>query len=309
MKKKRTNGVSYAKWGYFFILPFFVSFLLFSLIPLVDTVRYSFFEYYRSGMREIGPNFIGLDNYIELLGTDLPKYAGNTVFLWLAGFVPQILFTLLLAAWLSNKRIKIHGKEFFKIVIYLPNLIMGSAFSMLFYMLFSEAGPINSLMLKMGIIDQPIGFSVKLLIIIMNFLMGFGGTTLLLYSAIIGVDSSILEAAELDGAKYGTIFFKIILPMIRPVFTYTIITAMISGIQMFDIPQILTNGTGGPDRTSLTLVMYLNNHLANKNYGMAGAVSVFMFIASAILSFVVYRLINTAQFGEVKTAIRKGMGE
>ena len=63
MKKKR-KSVSYAKWGYIFILPFFICFLIFSLIPLIDTVRYSFFEYYRSGIKEIGPNFVGMQNYI-----------------------------------------------------------------------------------------------------------------------------------------------------------------------------------------------------------------------------------------------------
>ena len=81
MKKKR-KSVSYAKWGYIFILPFFICFLIFSLIPLIDTVRYSFFEYYRSGIKEIGPNFIGMQNYISLLGSDMLKYAGNTLILW-----------------------------------------------------------------------------------------------------------------------------------------------------------------------------------------------------------------------------------
>lgn len=60
MKKKKNKSISYAKWGYIFILPFFISFFIFSFIPLVDTIRYSFFEYYRSGIKEIGPNFIGI---------------------------------------------------------------------------------------------------------------------------------------------------------------------------------------------------------------------------------------------------------
>ena len=82
MKKKR-KSVSYSKWGYIFILPFFICFFVFSLIPLVDTIRYSFYEYYRSGITEIGPNFIGLDNYVSLLDSDMLKYAGNTLILWI----------------------------------------------------------------------------------------------------------------------------------------------------------------------------------------------------------------------------------
>ena len=127
MKKKR-KSVSYAKWGYIFILPFFICFFIFSLIPLVDTIRYSFFEYYRSGIKEIGPNFLGLQNYISLLGSDMLKYAGNTLILWVIGFIPQIVVALLLANWFTDIRLKIRGKQFFKVVIYLPNLIMASAF-------------------------------------------------------------------------------------------------------------------------------------------------------------------------------------
>ena len=79
MKKKKS--ISYAKWGYIFILPFFITFLIFSLIPLVDTVRYSFYEYYRSGIKEIGPNFIGMANYLSLLKSDMFKYGavGNRI--------------------------------------------------------------------------------------------------------------------------------------------------------------------------------------------------------------------------------------
>ena len=65
--KKNKKSINYGKWGYLFILPFFIIYLIFSLIPLVDTVRYSFFEYFRSGIKEIGPNFIGMANYISLL--------------------------------------------------------------------------------------------------------------------------------------------------------------------------------------------------------------------------------------------------
>ena len=96
--KKNKKSINYGKWGYLFILPFFIIYLIFSLIPLVDTVRYSFFEYFRSGLKEIGPNFVGLKNYAELFRTDLPKYFGNTLLMWIIGFVPQIAVSLLLAA-------------------------------------------------------------------------------------------------------------------------------------------------------------------------------------------------------------------
>ena len=112
--KKRKKGISYAKWGYIFILPFFIIYLIFSLVPLGDTVRYSFFEYYRSGIKEIGPNFVGLANYASLLKSDMIAYGKNTLILWIIGFIPQIVIALMLASWFTDIRLKIHKQQFFK---------------------------------------------------------------------------------------------------------------------------------------------------------------------------------------------------
>ena len=183
--KKNKKSINYGKWGYLFILPFFIIYLIFSLIPLVDTVRYSFFEYFRSGIKEIGPNFIGMANYISLLKSDMFKYGANTLILWLIGFVPQIVVALVLAAWFTDARLKIRGKQFFKVVIYLPNLIMASAFALLFFTMFSTNGPINSILMSLGWIKDPIDFmgsvvGTRSLIGFMNFLMWFGNTTIML---------------------------------------------------------------------------------------------------------------------------------
>ena len=297
MDAKRAKRVDYSKFGYFFILPFFVTFFVFSFIPLVDTIRYSFFEYYRSGLKEVGPNFVGLGNYIALLKSDLLRYAGNTFTLWMLGFVPQIIISLVLAAWFTDARLKIHGEQFFKVVIYLPNLIMASAFAMLFFTMFSNSGPVNSILMDMGFAKKPIDFmgtvgGTRALVGLMHFLMWFGNTAIMLMAAIMGISPDLFEAASLDGCTHTQIFFKITLPLIRPILSYTLITSMIGGLQMFDVPQILTNGQGSPDRTSYTLIMFLNSHLKASNYGMAGALSVYLFIVSAILCFIVYRMLN-----------------
>lgn len=293
-KKKK---VSYAKWGYIFILPFFLVFLVFQLVPLVSTFYYSFFEYYRDGLTVVGPNFVGLKNYQELLSADLPKYIGNTIIMWLIGFIPQIIVSLVLAAWFTDLRLRIKGKTFFKVVIYLPNLIMASAFAMLFFALFSTNGPINAFLMSAGFIKSPIRFfssvvGTRGLVGLMNFLMWFGNTTILLMAAVMGISPAMFEAAELDGADHRQTFFKITLPLIRPILVYVLITSMIGGLQMFDIPQILTNGKGSPNRTSTTVIMYLNNHLYSKNYGAAGAISVVLFIICAILCVGVYFSLN-----------------
>ena len=313
MKAKRKK-IDYSKWGYIFILPFFLCFFIFSFIPLVDTIRYSFFEYYRSGIKEIGPNFAGMENYFNLLKSDMLKYAGNTLILWIIGFIPQIVVALVLAEWFVDARLKIHGTQFFKVVIYLPNLIMASAFAMLFFTMFSTNGPVNSILMSMGLLKKPIDFlgsvlGTRSLVGLMNFLMWFGNTTIMLMAAIMGISPDIFEASDLDGCNSVQRFFNITLPLIRPILAYTLITSIIGGLQMFDVPQILTNGQGTPDRTSMTLIMFLNSHLKSKNYGIAGALSVYLFIVSGILCFLVYRITNNEDPDGSKAAAKKAKKE
>ena len=103
----------------------------------------------------------------------------------------------------------------------------------------------------------------------------------------------MFEAAEIDGATSWQVFRKVTLPLLSPILVYTVITAMIGGLQMFDVPQVLTNAKGTPNRASMTMVMYLNNYLqTSKNYGMVGAVSMILFIVSAALSLVVYNSLS-----------------
>ena len=291
--KKKVRSVSYAKWGYVFIAPFFIVFALFQLYPLVSTIYYSFFEYFfkQGGLIQVGPKFVGWTNYLYVFSKDLPRYFGNTIIMWLMGFIPQIVFSLLLAAWFTDNRLKLKCQGFFKTVIYMPNLIMASAFAMLFFALFADQGPVNNMIQALG--GEPIRFlsniwGTRSLVALMNFLMWFGNTTIMLMAAIMGVDPTLYEAAELDGCTPNQMFWKITIPLIRPILIYVMITSMIGGLQMFDVPQILTNGKGGPNRTSTTMIMYLNNHLFSKNYGMAGAVSVVLFLVCAVLCVVVY---------------------
>ena len=155
--------------------------------------------------------------------------------MWVLGFVPQILVSLLLGAWFTDPSLRLKGQRFFKTVIYLPNLIMASAFAMLFFTLFADSGPVNSILVGLGIFKTPFKF------------------------------------------------------MSNAILIYVMITSLIGGLQMFDVPQILTNGTGDPVRTSMTLIMYLNKHLYSKNYGMAGALSVILLIITGILSMIIFK--------------------
>ena len=293
--KRRGKVEKHNKWGYIFLIPFVVVYVIFQLIPLISTIYNSFYENYRSGLIQVGPNFVGLDNYKELFaGGYFWLYLRNTLIMWVLGFVPQIIVSLILGAWFSDMRLNLKCSRFFKTVIYLPNLIMASAFSMLFFALFADTGPVNAMLTHVGVISEAYSFlshkwSARGLVALMNFLRWFGNTTILLMAGMMGIDPSLFEAAEVDGATSTQVFWQITMPLLRPIMVYVLVTSLIGGLQMFDVPQILTNGTGQPTQTTMTLIMYLNKHLFSKNYGMGGALSVVMFIITGILSLIVFK--------------------
>ena len=293
----KRKSISYAKWGYIFILPFFVVFAVFTFYPLFETIKNSFYEnYLRLGLYEVGPNYIGTDNFKTLFSaeTDLMKYFSNTFILWLLGFIPQIFFSLLFAAWFTDLRLKLKTGAY-KVIFYLPNVIMAAAMGMLFYTIFSPNGPFNLIYKDITGAKESIMFFEEVwtqrgVIALINFLMWFGNTTIMLMAAINGIDPSLYESAQIDGANPTQTFYKITIPLIRPILLYVLITSLIGGIQMYDVPKLITNNGMAVNRTSMTVVMLLQNHLYSKNYGMAGALSVILFVVAAVLSLLIFAL-------------------
>ena len=237
--------------------------------------------------------------------------------MWIIGAIPQLVFSLLLAVIFTSARLNIKGQTVFKTVIYMPNLVMASAFSMLFFTLFSNVGPINQILLAMTnntfeFFRNPV--STRCIIAFINFLMWFGNTTILLMAGIMGIDQSLFEAASIDGATSGQVFFKITLPLLMPILLYVAITSLIGGLQMFDVPQIITAGSGSPNNSCMTLIMYLNRLIGSgsKNYGMGGAVSVVIFILTGALSMIVFKTMVTRddkpkkKAKKVKEAVKNG---
>ncbi|MFA7076154.1 MAG: sugar ABC transporter permease [Candidatus Izemoplasmatales bacterium] len=301
MKKKKTK-INYAKWGYRFVIPFVVVYVVFSLIPLLSTFFYSFFEYYfrYGGLEKVGPNFILFDNYVTLFTEGMFfKYFGNTMLIWIIGFIPQVIVSLLLALWFSSTRLNIKAQGFYKAIVYMPNLVMASAFSLLFLKLFSNNGPVTNFLLESNLISETFSFvdqkwTTRGLLAFMNYLMWFGNTTILLMAGIMGIDKSVLESAQVDGANSFQVFFRIVLPLLRPILLFVMVTSLVGGVQLFDLPQIFTAGSGGPEMGSMTVIMYISRLLGvSKQYGLAGAASTVLFVMTAVVSlgffFIFYR--------------------
>lgn len=298
MKRK---SVSYAKWGYIFLAPFFIVYCIFSLYPLISTFYNSFMDYVidRSsvggGWGDTGTvketiKFIGLDNYKDALSSNetLVQSFWNTVIMWIIGFIPQIAVSLLLATWFTDLRLKIKAQGFFKTVIYLPNVIMASAVAFLFTCLLSKGGALYSFFepiagKDLSLLDKVWGGRGTVGFI--NFLLWYGNTTVLLMAAIMGIDPGLYEAAQIDGASPSQTFWRITMPLIRPILSFVLVTSMIGGLQMYDVPALLTKDNGNPSGKLMTLIMEIQ-HRKDSDVGKACAVCVLIFIVSAILGLI-----------------------
>ena len=288
------KSISYAKWGYIFVIPFFAVFIVFNLFPLLSTFKNSLYEYYKSNGVTFGPNWIGLQNYTKLFSTEVNvgKYFMNTFIIWLMGFIPQIFFSLLFASWFTDLRMKLKTGAY-KIIFYLPNVIMAAAMGMLFFTMFDQSGPMTMLLKPFtgGVAYKFFEnvWSQRTIIALINFMMWYGNTTIMLMAAINGVDPSLYESAQIDGANPSQTFWNITIPLIRPILVYVLITSLIGGLQMYDVPQIITKNGDAVNRTSMTMIMYLQYQMnIGKNYGYAGAISVVLFVVAAALSMLVF---------------------
>lgn len=302
-KKTKHRTVSYAKWGYIFIASFFIVYLLFTLIPQIVTIVDSFKNFIPQdgNILDFEPHFCGFDNYVAIFQVNdrgeiaVFKNLGNTLIMWVMGAIPQLLVSLLLALIFTASKLKLKLSGFFKTLFYMPNLIMASAFAALFLVLFSTIGPFHKMFEDAGLIASNFDFIsnatwARILVATMNFLMWFGNTTILLMAGIQSIDDSIFESAKIDGASSPRILFDITLPLLKPTVVYVIITSMIGGLQMFDVPQVLTGKAQNND--TKTMVMLINQYIGSSNYGYAGAVSVILFIITGILSIFVFKSIN-----------------
>jgi len=226
----------------------------------------------------------------------------------LMGFIPQIIVSLALAIWFTDARLKLKFLRFWKTVMYMPNLIMAAAFGMLFLILFSSDGPIVQILMSMGILHEQFSFGdsefwVRFIIALIDFLMWFGNTTLLLMSGVMGIDDSIFESAVIDGSNAHHTFWTITFPLLKPIFIYVFITSLIGGIQLFDVAWMVTRTGGGPNLTSMTVMTYLYMLINKaKNYGRAGALSIVMFLITAALSMTVYYVNNSHKNPEKEAA-------
>lgn len=296
MKSKKPGYDRYAKYGYIFSIPFVVAFLLFSLYPTVYTAVIGFTDLKGLGMTDI--HFLTDDlfkNFNAVLTSPSFKQAfSNTVVIWLSNFIPQILLALLLAAWFTDKRSKVKGQGIFKVLLYMPNIITAATIAILFSAFFGyPMGPINDLLVKFKFTDSPIELLrsktvARGVVIFIQTWMWYGSTMITLISGILGISPEIFESAEVDGANRVQTFFYITLPNVKTIMLFTLVTSLIGGLNMFDIPRLFQNG--GPDNATLTTSLYIYNQAFSGSYlyNRAAAASMIMFVIIGILASIMF---------------------
>lgn len=314
----RIKSVSYSKYGYIFVAPFFIVYFIFQFYPLIYTFWLSTQEYLNkvdlaTGVAiSTGPNPVGLQNFSYFVDNkSLLESFKNTFIMWGFNFIPQLGLALLLAEWFTNIRLKIKGMGVFKVLIYLPNVITAASIAVLFTSLFDYPhAPINNLLTSVGILKEPFEFfrSVGWTRGIVSFIqtwMWYGQTMLVLISGILGINPSLFEAASIDGATSFETFIHITLPEIQPIMLYNLVTSLIGGLQLYDVPKLLNKGN--PNGTTRTVTMYITELAfgSSLDYGHAAAASVVLFVVTAALSILLFYIMRDKDEAARKKYIKK----
>lgn len=274
-------------WGYFFLIPWFLMFCVFSLFPLVYGIYVSFMDYNLSGMK---PN--GVANYIRIFH----DYA-----FWrsLAGTFRYAVITIplqmIIPLWIANtlRTFSNRASTFVKLLVYLPGVTCSVALVVVWNFLFMpNNGLIAQILTHFGVANTSLFDSANLSIPIIALLIVFshlGQNTVIFCGALDGVPKTYYEAAELDGAKSLQQFCHITIPMLYPTITYVLVTNTISSLQIYVIPQLMTGG--GPNYTSSTLLMMVyNNAFINHQFGYASALGVVLFVIAAIVAVIQFKV-------------------
>ena len=292
-KKKGKKKKNLDNRGYLFILPFLIVFLVFSIYPILRTLYLSFTNF--DGFTD--PQFVGIDNYKRLFGDSIFwSEFGNTLKIWIINIVAQLGLAFLLTIIFSDIKYKIRGLSIFRALFYLPNLIAATSVAFLFAQLLDwQYGSINQMLLDAGIISSKINWlgqpkTAVLAVGIIGAWMWFGNSFLMLMAGVQGISKDYYEAAYIDGAGRWKVFTNITLPLLKPIMLYVAITSLIGGLQIFDIPFLITDGIGSPSGALNTTVMYLfNTAFKYNNVGYAAAIAYGLFFIIAIFSAITFK--------------------
>jgi lactose/L-arabinose transport system permease protein len=288
-KSSRSLRAKNAVIGWAFISIATLMICLFYFYPMIQSLILSF----HSGTG-VNLQFVGLDNYVRLVQDPVFLTTVKNTVIYLIIQVPiMIILALFLSVLLNNKTVKLKG--FFRTAIFLPCVTSLVAYSVIFKYLFSQDGIINILLIKLVHISEPIQwltdpFWAKITIIIAITWRWTGYNMIFFLSGLQNIDESIYEAARIDGASSIQQFFRITIPMMKPIILFTTITSTIGTLQLFD--EVMNITKGGPGNATMTISQYIYN-LSFKytpDFGYAATVSYAIVILIVFFSIIQFKV-------------------
>ena len=243
--------------------------------------------------------FIGLENYLRVFKDETARIALKNTLTFSLIVVPIQTFLALVIASVLNS--KLRGKMFFRTVYFLPTLTSSSALTLIFMFMFSVTGPVNGLLLRSGLIDSSINFlqdtdfTLKV-IMVMNIWSTVPYYMTLYLATLQDLPAAMYEAAAIDGAGPCRTFFSIIVPYLKSMTTYVLLTGIIGTLQMFDQAYIFSNGSGGPENSTLTVSLMVYRYAFGTQNAMGFAAT--LAIILAILIFIISALAQRANKAE-----------
>ena len=282
--KKRDIGAAV-----FFIAPVFLGLFVFYLVPMFQTVYYSFTEWGMFG----GSTFTGLANFEKMMGDpDVGRALKNTV-IYAIFTVPIAMGLSLFIAVLLNSKIK--GVSFYRVLYFLPAVTMTSAVAMIWKWMFNG---------EYGIINQALGFigmegvswltdsrTAMLSLIIVGIWSSLGTSIVIFLAGLQGVPGSLYEAADIDGAGPIRKFFKITLPIVTHTVFFSLITSLISALQVYDLIFLMYSESNPAlaDVQSLAYLFYKHAFILNdKGYG--AAITVVLLLLTMLITVINFGL-------------------
>ena len=276
------------KTGYWFILPWFLGLLLFTIGPMIFSFVLSFSKWdIITGIDSI--QFVGFENFIQIFQDELFYQSLKVTFIFALVSVPLYQIIALFAAMLLNMRSR--GMKFFRLIFFMPSVIPAVAVSMMWIMILNpEYGILNKALAWFGVqgpawLQDP---SYALGALIVMGIWGIGNTIIIYLSGLQGVPEELYEAAQLDGAGMVRRFINVTVPMISPTIFFNLIMGIIGGFQYFTQAFVMTNG--GPLNSTLFYNLYLyNKAFLTYEMGYASALSWILFAIILILTLLVIR--------------------
>jgi len=272
--------------GYVFVMPFIIGLIVFTVIPFFTSLYLAFTNYNILS----APEWIGLDNFKRMFFED--KHFWNSF--WITFRFALIQVPIKLAVSLGVALILARATKatsVYRAAFYIPSLMGGSvAVALTWKQLFAYKGPINALIQAFG--AKPIKFmnnpNITLYVLIGLGIWQFGSSMLIFLAAIKNVPASYHEAAIVDGAGPVTRFFKIVLPMITPIFFFNLINQTIGAFQAFNSSYLITGG--GPLNSTLYYAVHLYNRaFTNYEMGYGSAMAWFMLLVIGVFTAMIFR--------------------